>query len=152
MATIDRTVATLRIAGDTLDPADVTRALGCDPTSAQVKGQELVGAKTGRVRIARIGMWRLEARDQQPGNLNAQIQEILGRLTHDLSVWRDIASRHSIDLFCGLFMLNGNEGLSISPDSMSALGSRGIELGLDIYGELKEAYPEHVSRTPGGQR
>jgi hypothetical protein len=59
-------------------------------------------------------MWILEASDQVPGDLDAQVEEILARLTPDLSVWRDISANHSIDLFCGLFMLQGNEGLSIS--------------------------------------
>lgn len=139
MATVNRTVATLRIGGDALDPASISRMLGHEPTSAQVKCEEVIGPKTGQVRIAKTGMWRLDASDQVPGNLDAQVEEILGRLTPDLSVWRDISAHHSIDLFCGLFMLQGNEGLSISPTSLSALRSRGIEFGLDIYGELKDA-------------
>jgi hypothetical protein len=64
MATVNRTVATLRIGGDSLDPATISRMLGKLPTSSQVKGQEL--------------------------------------------------------------------------ESLGALGSRGIELSLDIYGELDD--------------
>jgi hypothetical protein len=139
MATVNRTVATLRIGGDSLDPATVSRLLGKEPTSSQVKGQELIGRNTGHVRVAKTGMWRLESADQLPGDLDAQIQELLAQLTPDLSIWRDLSSLHSIDLFCGLFMLQGNAGLTLSPESLSALGSRGIELGLDIYGELKDA-------------
>jgi len=41
---------------------------------------------------------------------------------------------YKIDLFCGLFMGGSNEGISISPESMVALGLRHMELGLDIYG------------------
>ena len=139
MGTVNRTVATLRIGGDALDPASISRMLGHEPTSSQVKGEELIGAKTGRVRIAKTGLWLLEASDQVPGDLDAQVEEVLSRLTPDLSVWRDISTHHSIDLFCGLFLLQGNEGLSISAKSLNALGIRGIELGLDIYGELKDA-------------
>ena len=49
-------------------------------------------------------------------------------------MWRSITERYGIDLFCGLFMRVGNEGLSLSPQSLAALGRRQIELGLDIYG------------------
>jgi len=42
--------------------------------------------------------------------------------------------RFEVDIFCGLFMGSSNEGLSLSPRTLSALGQCGIELGLDIYG------------------
>jgi hypothetical protein len=45
-----------------------------------------------------------------------------------------IASKYRVDPFCGLFMDGGNEGLTISPASLVALGQRGIELALDVYG------------------
>ena len=64
----------------------------------------------------------------------AQIAELLSKLTDDPTVWDSIADRYDLDLFCGLFMRTGNEGLSIYPPSLMALGARHIELGLDIYG------------------
>jgi hypothetical protein len=59
---------------------------------------------------------------------------LLSKLTDDFNVWASIAERYKLDLFCGLFMQGSNEGLSISPKSLAALGLRQIELGLDIYG------------------
>jgi hypothetical protein len=41
MAQLDRSVAALRITGDALSPDVITRSLGCEPTSAQPKGEEL---------------------------------------------------------------------------------------------------------------
>ena len=41
--------------------------------------------------------------------------------------------RYDVDLFCGLFMREGNEGLAISSKYLAELGARGIEIGLDIY-------------------
>ena len=38
-----------------------------------------------------------------------------------------------MDLFCGLFMHESNEGAEISPASLTALGDRGVKLSLDIY-------------------
>ena len=78
-------------------------------------------------------MWHLEAADQVPGDLDSQIEDLLGRLTSDLGVWREVTSTYRTDVFCGLFMDGSNEGLSLSPSSLAALGNRGIELGLDIY-------------------
>jgi len=78
-------------------------------------------------------MWRLSAMDREPEDLDAQIGDLLSKLTDDLTVWTSIAERYRVDLFCGLFMREGNEGLSITPESLAALGLRRIELGLDIY-------------------
>ena len=85
-------------------------------------------------RIVKSGLWRLNASRREPENLDGQVQEILARLTDNLTVWTDISRRFEIDLFCGLFMKETNEGLTISADVLAALGQRGIEIGLDIYG------------------
>jgi hypothetical protein len=133
MASVQRSVATLRVCGDDLDPVEITLHLGCEPTFAQTKGKRIVGPNTGAVRIARMGLWRLQATDREPQDLDGQIAELLSKLTDDLGVWNSIAARYELDLFCGLFMKESNEGLSISPQSLAALGLRHIELGLDIY-------------------
>jgi hypothetical protein len=79
-------------------------------------------------------MWQLCAADREPEDMDGQIHEILSQGTGDLSIWQSIAAKYDVDLFCGLFMRVGNEGLTISPASLEALGVRCIELGLDIYG------------------
>jgi hypothetical protein len=79
-------------------------------------------------------MWRLFATEREPQDLDGQIDELLSKLTDDFNVWASIAEKYKLDLFCGLFMRGSNEGLSISPKSLAALGLRQIELGLDIYG------------------
>jgi hypothetical protein len=86
------------------------------------------------VRIARTGAWHLSATDREPEDLDGQVNELLSKLTDDLTVWTSIAKKYRVDLFCGLFMHQGNEGLSVKPESLAALGLRRIELGLDIYG------------------
>lgn len=138
MAQLHRSVATLRISGETLVPEEISRALGCEPTRSEFKGQVIRGKKTGRERIARISSWRLEATDQEPENLNKQVAELLGKMTQDLNVWKTLSGQFEIDLFCGLFMKVSNEGFSISPGTLEALGNRGIELSLDIYDPDKE--------------
>ncbi len=80
-----------------------------------------------------MGVWRLQATDREPEDMDSQIREILSQTTSDLAVWRSIAEKHKIDLFCGLFLGGSNEGMTLSPQSLLALGERGIEMGLDIY-------------------
>lgn len=134
MAHLDRSVATLRIAGDKLQPAEISTLLGHAASKEQVKGEVFVGKVTGRSRTAKTGIWRLEATDATPEDLDGQIAELLGKLTGNLSVWAQISTKYEIDLFCGLFMKCSNEGLWVSAESLKALGERGIELSLDIYG------------------
>ena len=134
MGHMQRSAATLRIVGDDLIPAEVSRLLGCAPSIAQKKGEVLIGKKTGTKRIARTGMWRLQSMEREPENLDEQIEEILGKVTGDIETWQALTRRFRVDLFCGLFMGRGNEGLAISPGALFALGQRGIELALDVYG------------------
>lgn len=142
MAQLHQSVATLRIIGDDLIPEKITVLLGCEPTDSQTKGQIVRGPKTGREHPRQTGMWRLEATDCEPEDLDKQVAELLGKLTPDVNIWSSLSEQFSIDLFCGLFMENTNEGVSISADTLLALGQRNIELGLDIYGPTQEIRSE----------
>ena len=76
MSAIETSIVTLRIYGDDLLPQDITKMLGVSPTHAETKGQEIVGRKTGKVRIAKSGMWRLCASDRKPEDIDGKIREI----------------------------------------------------------------------------
>ncbi len=119
--------------GEDLDPDEISRLLGGEPTFAHKIGDQFVGRVTKRVRVAKSGMWSISVADRKPGDINGQIAEILNPLSQDIGIWRDIADRYRTDLFCGLFMGSSNDGLSISADSLLALGSRGVEIDFDIY-------------------
>ena len=136
MAHLQTSAVALRIIGDDLDPDEITKLLGVPPTIAEKKGDRITGKNPG-YRIARSGMWRLRTRDRQPESLQGQIEEILGQLTPDLAVWKNLALRYRVELFCGLFMDKGNEGLILPPKPLADLGVRGIELQLDIYGPAR---------------
>src|ERR1035438_4573184 len=104
MAHMHKSVATLRIRGDDLVPAEVSNLLRCAPTISQKRGEAIVGKKTGIERIARTGIWSLHSVDQEPENLDGQIEEILTKVTGDIETWQALARRYRADLFCGLFM------------------------------------------------
>jgi hypothetical protein len=57
-------------------------------------------------------------------------------MTGELSVWRELQRRYNCDIFCGLFLHEGNEGENLAPETLVALGARGLALGLDIYGPV----------------
>ncbi|MEL7151200.1 MAG: DUF4279 domain-containing protein [Pseudomonadota bacterium] len=133
MAVLSGSAASLRFFGDDLDPDELTRLLGCQPTKSERKGEEIVGKVTGNNRTARSGGWRLRAERREPGDFDAQISEILDQLTNDRSIWQNLTSRFQADVFCGLFMEEGNEGISLSNETLRRLAERGLTIDFDIY-------------------
>ncbi|MDP1557243.1 MAG: DUF4279 domain-containing protein [Hyphomonas sp.] len=132
MAELNNSVASLRILGDDLDPEEITALLGKEPTVAERKGQEITSG-TGAKRVAQSGRWSFHSDSRTPGDLDNQITELLNGTSDDLAVWNDLAVRFRIDIFCGLFLLEENEGFSLSPQTLLRIGERGIKLGFDIY-------------------
>lgn len=144
MAEIAKSTVCLRVYGDNLDPEVITKSLGCEPSFFQLKGQELLGPQPGRKHTAHTGMWRLEAKAQNPENINAQIEEILNQLAPDLKTWEVLNKQYQIDLFCGLFMDQHIEGIEMSPKSMKLLSERGVTIGFDIYGPDTSCQQTHA--------
>lgn len=136
MAHLDKSVMSLRIMSDTLVPEEITRLLGCEPTYSHAEGQITGRSSTGKAIIKKGGMWSLEAKDRAPEAFDQQVEEILGKLPDDPGLWAHLAAHYQVDLFCGFFMRESNEGLTISARTLMALGQRGIELGVDIYGSI----------------
>jgi ribosomal protein L19 len=89
-------------------------------------------------------MWRLCASNRKPEDIDGQIREIFSQITADVGVWQSITKQYRVNLFCGLFMSETNDGLSISPQSLAVLAERGIELWFDIYAPTDD---EHETST-----
>ena len=133
MGALHKTAASLRFFGDDIDPDEITARLGAAPTVGVRKGGTWQ-TDLGVSKPARTGSWRLSAERRDPGDLDGQIGALLDGLNDDLSVWQDLTTRFQADLFCGLFLQERNEGLSLSPGTIRDLGRRGLALSLDIYG------------------
>src|SRR5882757_2957597 len=93
MGSVQKSVATLRILGDDLVPDQVSSQLGCAPTASHQKGDTIGGGRTGAQSITRTGRWSLRSTDHEPEGLDAQIVEILSKVTNDMDVWGILASR-----------------------------------------------------------
>jgi hypothetical protein len=132
LASISRTTLSFRVFGDDLDPDEISRLLGVIPSKSYRKG-EVRKTPNGGEFTANTGAWILSAKECSPGNLSAQIIEVLSRLTFDLSVWANLGQRYRCDLFSGLFLDSANEGEELSVEAMSMMVERRLKLGLDIY-------------------
>lgn len=122
MGPVTRSKASLRISGSDLEVGEITELMGCEPTFARTKG---LPVKPGSNTLFSTGGWSLQANESSPEDLNGQIMELLDKLTQDLEVWASIGCRFHVDLFCGLFMEQGNQGAALSVESLSALSCRG---------------------------
>jgi len=133
MTALRRSVASLRVSGIDLIPEEITNLLGASPTKSYAKGDDLSTSNV-RTRIAKNGTWQLHANATEPEDFNLQVAELFHGLTDDLKIWSDLACRFKVDIFCGWFMQEGNEGVDISPSTLLMLGERSIALAIDIYG------------------
>lgn len=138
MSSIAKSVAALRIIGDSLVPEEVTALIGSEPTSSYRKG-DVKRLPSGKNLVRKTSMWLLEVTDREPEDINAQVMEILAITTPDLAIWRNLCQQYKIDLFCGLFMDSSNEGFCLSAATLMALGERGIKIDFDVYASTQEA-------------
>jgi hypothetical protein len=131
MPHLHHSFAALRIGGDSLKPDAISRLLGSRPTLAYVKGQ--IEPSKGKAIIRETGGWHLDAAEQQPGNLDAHVAELFGRVNNDLSAWATLSGEYKIDLFCVYFMSEADGSVEVSAQTLKVLGDRGIKLGLRTY-------------------
>ncbi|WP_421505484.1 DUF4279 domain-containing protein [Brucella pseudogrignonensis] len=132
MAEVHRTAASLRFHGDDLDPEEISRILGVQPTKGVKKGGTWTTPK-GKEIVAWSGYWMLSAPDESPGELDKQVATLFAALSTDLEAWRALSLRFRGNIFVGLFLSGFNEGQSLSPATTCAIGLRGLELDFDIY-------------------
>jgi hypothetical protein len=131
---LSRVSVAVRISGDELDPSEITRIFGVAPKFAARKGEQR--ARGSRPVSHATGIWTFAlVEDPSPEwELDDAIEALLGRLPSDLGLWRELGSRFTIDVFCGLFMGSDNQGADLRASTLRMLADRGMKLELDIYG------------------
>jgi hypothetical protein len=151
MPYVARSAATLRISGEFLDPAEISAQLGAAPTSSHMKG-DVSRTRSGHEIVRKVGLWRLKATDRVPEDIDVQIRDLLSGLTQDLATWRVLSEAYEVDLFCGLFMDDSNEGLELSSGSLTALADRGVKLGFDIYAPVRAIRSDEACPCGSGRQ
>jgi hypothetical protein len=137
MTILHQTAASLSFFGDDLDPDEITRLLGGKPTVGVRKGG-VWHTELGVPKTAYRGSWRVRVARRSPGDLDSQVAELFAPLSNNMAVWNDLSRRFKARIFCGLFLNEFNEGLVLAPETLIAIGSRGLNLDLDIYAPEEE--------------
>ena len=79
MPELNRSLACLRIFGETLVPDEITRLLGAQPTNSRLKGDVKYRSREGRETIAKEGAWFLRADDRAPVERAIRFRKTLKR-------------------------------------------------------------------------
>jgi hypothetical protein len=126
---IDRWQVALRVYGENLDPDEISGLLGCQPSSAQRKGNP----------FPRKGRWllKIDSREcAEDADVDDGIGMLLAPLPSDSGIWVSLTSNYEVNVFCGLFLASSNRGFGLSAEVAKLLSDRNLEIGFDVYFDL----------------
>jgi hypothetical protein len=131
-------ILALRIHGDDLQPDELSRQLGCEPSAAFKKGDRNAGANGKEYAPRKTGMWKLDSPDSTD-SVEERIRQLLSKVTESLDVWNALRAKFDLTLSVGMFMDSTNEELIFSSAVVELLGKRGISIWLDAYAPSDES-------------
>ena len=134
MSAIEDSTASLSFFGQDLDVDEITRLLGCAPTSVRRRGSPY--SQSHPEVLSRFSAWHLESALPRSETLETQIGSLLDQLPDDLQMWHELTARYDARAFCGIFMEVWNEGFSLTPKLMQRLAERGLRVEFDIYAPI----------------
>ena len=88
----DEVAVALCVYGVELDPTEITKLLGADPTHAHRRGER----KTLRSPPWDKGAWIRELRRFEPIDPDAMFEQLLAELSSEPGIWRSLASRFQL--------------------------------------------------------
>ena len=131
MGPVKKITVTLRFRGDDLDPRELTKRLGSPRPPQLPKAEHGLPPPVRKGFQKRDGgacNWKQAMRTPSTIRLPNS-----SPLSADCATWRDLSERYGGNLFVGVFLGSSNEGLTVAPETASAIGQRGLSLQLDIY-------------------
>ena len=135
---VDESSATLCIYGHDLEPDDVSRLVGAEPTSAFRRGYK----RTKSSPRMKHGAWFLRVEGPAPMGPDDHLKTLLGLITSSRSDWQKIRRRYDVRIGIGIHFNGWNRGFDLKPETVAGVSRLGIEVGYDIY-----AYPNDTVET-----
>ncbi|MDJ0951106.1 MAG: DUF4279 domain-containing protein [Alphaproteobacteria bacterium] len=128
---VDRTEVTLALHGDDLDPPEITRRIGREPTHAHRRGEPSEGPK---VKIPyKSGAWLLTVDVEAPEGPEEATEELLDLLPDDQGLWQELSERYDMYFSYGIFFDGVNRGFTLSADLQRRLATYHADLSFDLY-------------------
>lgn len=129
---VERTVVTLAIYGDELDPKKITQLLGLKPTHSHRRGESKPGSEQ---MISAPGSWRFTLKGARPDGPEELTEKLLEFLPHEGVDWELLSEQYDIRLSYGIFFTGWNRGFALSSRLLQRLAEYHAELDFDLYCE-----------------
>lgn len=128
-----RVEATIRLIGDSLDPAALTRDMGRKPDVARTKGEQGLVSGRGKVLHQPTGVWLLRSPLGEDATVSQHTDWCLEQLESMPLADRSRYGIEKIDVFYGVFDGGGNSGFAMSPDQMRRFAELSVFAEFDVY-------------------
>lgn len=115
----------LRIVSSTIDPIEIGKQLGLEPTKTHLKGS-LRSARHKAVWPS--SLWLLNSPLSEQSDMTDHIRYFVDLLEPRARVLDDLARDCKVDLFCGYSSENGQGGFVLDPSILSRLASLRLQL------------------------
>jgi len=125
---VDESRLTLGVHGEDLDPDEISRLLGCAPTSSHRRGD---ARRSGPPSMK--GGWLLTVEAKSPTGPDELVHLLLERLPTEQAVWADLRRRFQVQLSFGIFTGRWNRGFELTGDAVRRIEVLGAGVGFDIY-------------------
>ena len=122
----DEVAVALCVYGEELDPLELTRMLGVNPTHEHKKGDR----KTLRSPPWNKGAWVYEIRRFEPINPDSMFEELLASLPQDDHVWLQLASRFELRID---FAVHTDVGCTFVMSAVTVQRIAAIHAAFQIY-------------------
>ena len=124
--------------GDDLDPDDVSRRLGCAPTSARRGGEALhaqppVDPDADEDSRCLIGAWVLEVEAASPFSIDDLVEQVLGRFPSVPAFWQPLHREFAIQLRLSFHTGARDSGFILSTESLARCAATGASLLFTLH-------------------
>ncbi len=120
----DTLILGLLLCGDELDPDQVSRRMGCEPTSSLRSGARLHADALP----CPVGTWRLQVRGDASTHASDLVEELLGRFTAEPSFWQALHRDFALQLHLSLHTAAPDAGFILAPEALTRCAATGASL------------------------
>ena len=125
----------LHVTSVSLDPNDVSRWFGVEPTESYTKGVPILRPDGTVQRVPKFGRWEIKVKPSATDewDLNEVIADLLRPLPQDNGIWERVAQLGTLELSVGLELTERNQEFALEHDLLKLLGERRIRCWVDVY-------------------
>jgi hypothetical protein len=127
--------AALHVSGEALQPTEVTRLFGIEPSESETRGVPLRHADGTTIRTPSAGRWTLgvPASMSDAFNFNEVVEAVLAKLPKDAAIWRAVGALGTLHVSASLALDDSNGEMWLEPQLLSFLGERGVGIHVEFY-------------------